>query len=70
MITEIEEEEDGLERLEKQKNKTLPRINTDTTDRRTGEQVLSLMNTDDADQRKNRTYRGWARMSEDREDCR
>jgi hypothetical protein len=53
MVTEREDEEAGLERLEqereKQKNKTLPRINTDTTERKTGELVLALINADDTD---------------------
>ncbi|MBZ5503873.1 MAG: hypothetical protein LAO78_00170 [Acidobacteriia bacterium] len=53
MVTETEEEEDALERLEqereKQKNRTLPRINTDARDRKTGEQVLPLIYADDTD---------------------
>jgi hypothetical protein len=50
MITEIEEEEAGLERLEqereKQKSKTLPRMNTD---RKMGERGLPLIHTDATD---------------------
>jgi hypothetical protein len=53
MVTEIEDEEDRLERLEqereKQKSKTLPRINTDDADRKMGEQVLPLIHTDNTD---------------------